>query len=454
MIRRINKSIYPKDTERNEFESFEVIDKAPKKENKSRKNYFIKNEFNFEKLYFLNVKSNINGDEIEDNLKIPKRVNSMKGCPMKDISKKDNRYKNCLAIKESEDNEMNEKIIPGSNLIPLNPILDRYKSVCKIKTFNSEGSGFLIKLKKRDEDFFCLMTNEHVVTKSMIENRNTIEVYYDNEKKKIHIKLNPNERIIEIFTYLDIDLSVVEILFKDRISTKFFLLPSIYYMNKYDELINENIDIIQYPNGKLSFSNGKIRNIKGYEFSYSASTDYGSSGSPIFLKDTTRVIGIHKKRDPIMPLNIGNFIGPIYRYFKDLPEYKYKSDKQIFDTHNNVDNNSNNYQTIKKNYFQQRKENKCFYCYEDGKYYIGDMKNGLPNGKGIKYYKDHKVRYKGEFIDGKKEGYGIQFSANGYYYIGEWKNNRRHGKGTLYNRHREIIYKGDFENDFPASWKV
>ena len=59
------------------------------------------------------------------------------------------------------------------------------------------------------------MTNEHVVTKSMIENENTIKVYYDNEKKKIEIKLNPNERIIEIFTYLDIDLSVVEILFKD-----------------------------------------------------------------------------------------------------------------------------------------------------------------------------------------------------------------------------------------------
>ena len=58
-----------------------------------------------------------------------------------------------------------------------------------------------------------------------------------------------------------------------------------------------------------------------------------------------------------MPLNIGNFIGPIYRYFKDLPKYKYKSDKQIFYTDNNVVNNSN-IKTIRKNYFQRRKENK------------------------------------------------------------------------------------------------
>ncbi len=342
----------PKYTEKNDysFENNEVIDKAPKKENKSKKCNFIKNKFVFEKIYFLNDKSNINRDKIEDNLNIQKRA----------IFKKDNRYKNCLAKKESEDNGMNEKKIPGSKLISLNPILDRYKSVCKIKTVESQSSGFLIKLQKRNEDFFCLMTNEHVVTKSMIENENTIKVYYDNEKKKIEIKLNPNERIIEIFTYLDIDLSVVEILFKDGISTQFFLLPSIDYKNNYDELINENIDIIQYPNGDLSFSNGKIKKINGFEFSYSASTDYGSSGSPIFLKNTAKVIGIHKKRDPIMPLNIGNFIGPAYRYLKDLPKYKYKSDKQIFDNFYMVDNISNNFQTIKKTIFNQEKKTNIF----------------------------------------------------------------------------------------------
>ena len=425
----MNKSSYPKYTERNDdsFESYKAIDKASKKENKSRKNNFINNKIVFENLYFMNVERNINRDEIEDNLNIRKRA----------TPKKVNRYNNFLTIKESEDNGMNEKIIPGSNLIPLNPILDRYKSVCKIKTFESQGSGFLIKLQTGNEDFFCLMTNEHVVTKSMIENKNTIRVYYDNEKEKIDIKLNPNERMIEIFTYLDIDLSVVQILFKDRISTQFFLLPSIYYMSNYNKLKNENIDIIQYPNGELSFSNGKIKEINGFEFSYSASTEYGSSGSPIFLENTDKVIGIHKKRDPIMSLNIGNFIGPIYRYFKDLPKYKYKSDKQIFDTDNNVDNNSNNFQTIKKNYF----------IYKDGKYYIGDMKNGLPNGKGTKFYKDGNVRYNGEFIDGKKEGHGTNYYSNGNYYIGEWKNNQRHGRGTLYNRDKEIICEGNFEND-------
>ena len=57
---------------------------------------------------------------------------------------------------EIEDNKLN-KI--DKNLISVFP------SVCKIIFKNKIGSGFLLKLKKDNKDLFCLMTNEHVITK-------------------------------------------------------------------------------------------------------------------------------------------------------------------------------------------------------------------------------------------------------------------------------------------------
>ena len=69
-------------------------------------------------------------------------------------------------------------------MIPLDPIIETVKSICKIKTLEYSGSGFFIKLEKREEDFLCLMTNEHIITKKMIEEKATIKVYYDNQKRK------------------------------------------------------------------------------------------------------------------------------------------------------------------------------------------------------------------------------------------------------------------------------
>ena len=59
-----------------------------------------------------------------------------------------------------------------SALIPIDPsILDALKSLCKISipTINRASSGFMIKLVKNQEEFFCLVTNEHVITKEMIK---------------------------------------------------------------------------------------------------------------------------------------------------------------------------------------------------------------------------------------------------------------------------------------------
>ena len=132
------------------------------------------------------------------------------------------------------------------------------------------------------------------------------------KKKRIKIELNKNERFIRNFIDFNIDCTIVEILPKDNISEDYFLLPNIDYSNNFDNLKKKKIYIPQYPNGgNLSYSRGEINEIEKYQFSYNASTLSGSSGSPIFLIQTTYVIGIHKGGDKSEKENYGDFIFPI-----------------------------------------------------------------------------------------------------------------------------------------------
>ena len=64
------------------------------------------------------------------------------------------------------------------------------------------------------------------------------------------------------------------------------------------DFINKDINIVQFPKDKcLSYSEGKIKEIKENIISHDACTASRSSGSPIFLKDSSKVIGIHQKEN-------------------------------------------------------------------------------------------------------------------------------------------------------------
>lgn len=158
--------------------------------------------------------------------------------------------------KDSEDSKesiKNEVIIKNSEFE--NPVNDKMlksiKSICKITYGDKVGTGFLIKLEKKNKPFYCLMSNEHVLTKEMIysKEKKKIKVSYDNESKNIEIILDDKERFIKDYTYIDIDAVVVEILEKDKIREDYFLLPNKKYINKYNELKNKDINILQFPGG-------------------------------------------------------------------------------------------------------------------------------------------------------------------------------------------------------------
>jgi hypothetical protein len=114
------------------------------------------------------------------------------------------------------------------------------KSVCKIKHSKGQGSGFLIKLKKDEKDFYCLMTNEHVVKKEKINNKEKITIYYDCEIEKREIILDKNKRYINEYTDNNLDITIIQILKEDNINKKYFLLPSMGNKN----IMDKNVYII------------------------------------------------------------------------------------------------------------------------------------------------------------------------------------------------------------------
>ena len=129
---------------------------------------------------------------------------------------------------------------------------------------------------------------------------------------------------------------------------------------------------------------GIIKAVNKYEFTHLANTEQDSSGSPIFLENRIHVIGIHKQGNINKTENYGDFIYPAINIIKNDIREKRNNGKYI--------------------------DGK--YIYEDDKYYIGEFKDNIPNGKGIKYYKNGNIQYEGDFINGKFEGNGKYYYEN------------------------------------------
>ena len=119
-------------------------------------------------------------------------------------------------------------------------------------------------------------------------------------------------------------------------------------------------------------------------------------------------------------------------------------------------NNINNQQELKgiKNGFNWRyvgqvvnglREGKGIEYYNDGDRYEGDFRNGKREGKGIYYWNDGN-RYEGDYRNDKLEGKGIYYHNNGERYEGDYKNSKRDGKGIYYFNNGDR-YEGDFRND-------
>ena len=208
----------------------------------------------------------------------------------------------------------NEKKIKGNSgpieAEKLMEIIDfSQRCMCKI-SFNKNnktyfGSGFFCKLSINELGFNnkpFLMTNNHVIDLNYLQSNNEIALEINKIKKILNIKDRYK------FTNILNDFTIIEIIDSDNINDFFEVFPNVMSFNSERNFDDYDIIIPQFPLGnKLSISSGTIKRID-YNIIHTASTEHGSSGSPILSPDNLKLIGIHKQSYKDLNENIGSFI--------------------------------------------------------------------------------------------------------------------------------------------------
>jgi hypothetical protein len=338
--------------------------------------------------------------------------------------------------------------------------------VCKINKLNGENAtGFFCNIPFSYSYLPVLITNNHVLNEEDIKPNRIIKFSLkDGEIEKILII---NESRIT-FTNKDLDVTIIEI-FPEIDGIKDFLEVD-EDINEFNlkEKIKDAIYILQYPEGKASYSCGVLDKESSYQdIIYSCSTSIGSSGAPILYLINYKVIGVH--RGSKENLNAGTLMKYIINVFKEAVNIN-KSKLNLKEKEKGIEihtlSNNEFYVGHYKNgkiaiYYSDGKikyegdrvdgkfEGKGIYYYKGGNRYEGEWKKGLKHGKGILYY-DHeatRIKYEGNFSNGKFEGKGIYYWNDGTYYIGDFVNGLKQGYGTYYKNGGKIKYEGGFVND-------
>ena len=158
-------------------------------------------------------------------------------------------------------------------------------ATCKIITEIGNGSGFFCIIPFKNEKIKMLFTNNHVLNNESIQVGNIIRCAYKKKLKKIEIT---EERFCH--TNARLDYTCIQIFNDDKIED-FYEIE----IENNDNYLNEDICIMQYPNGLLTLKVGHLKKIDKEQIQHSVTTFKGSSGSPIILllRDY-KIIGVHR----------------------------------------------------------------------------------------------------------------------------------------------------------------
>ena len=98
-------------------------------------------------------------------------------------------------------------------------------------------------------------------------------------------------------------------LLNEKYENYFEIDDNIYTDDPNEQYKDQEIIMMQYAGlNKLSFSDGKVEQIKNYQIEHSISKDHGSSGSLIIVNShKLKIIGIHCGKTK-KNLNKGNFM--------------------------------------------------------------------------------------------------------------------------------------------------
>ena len=169
-----------------------------------------------------------------------------------------------------------EKIHKQNNFLPssfLENGVTRAQAVCRITTDINLGSGFLIAAR----DF--IMTNNHVIPDSATAMMSIAEFDYDEDDTLYTVKLNPDKLFI---TNKELDFTIVAC---DSEPLPLSIEPIALFCNADTITRGERVNIIQHPQGRrkeISLHDNKVSYVYDKAIRYSADTEGGSSGSPVF----------------------------------------------------------------------------------------------------------------------------------------------------------------------------
>ena len=74
-----------------------------------------------------------------------------------------------------------------------------------------------------------------------------------------------------------------------------------------------------------------------------------------------------------------------------------------------------------------------------GSMYEGTWKDDQQHGNGTESWNYHKIKYSGDFVDGKKSGQG-RFEFEGGYYEGDFLDGKFHGQGKYFFADTSKLY--------------
>jgi len=313
---------------------------------------------------------------------------------------------------------MKEGIIQGHGRpITKNEIFDLFKmekSMCKIfyEAMNGKigkGSGFFCEIDKNFPIKYALFTNNHVLDESNIEIGNIIHFEYSEESLfnsssiKKEIKITDKRRV---FTNKELDYTCIELFKSDNILDYFKIDPKIFKFDKNKNKFKDNdIFILQFPNGNdLSFSYGKILSLKDNKIIHNASTDNGSSGSPIIRRiKKNYTIGIHsggiKNNNNNFKFNIATSFDLILDNIKEqnneiiciyIPDKNITEINLLYDYNSDSNGWNENY---KSKYLEAKNINKKIFE-ENIEMYINDKKIKFDFKYKTKDSKEIKVKFK------------------------------------------------------------
>ena len=153
---------------------------------------------------------------------------------------------------------------------------------------------------------------------------------------------------------------------------------------------------------------------------------------------------INSSREDLTIKRISNIIIKMNFFFNENKKNHESIMNQFALQQNQLASLQNQLNQLNQNFKINNINNQQELKFKNGARYVGQVVNGLREGKGTVYFNDGD-RYEGDFKNDKAEGKGKLYYNNGGRYEGEFKNNLLEGKGIIYY-YDSGRYIGEYKN--------